>query len=125
MLNNKHYEGYEGEEKVKIWHEENSKEIGFVIWAGFFNTILEGCFHSDFQKNGIIECYYNQDGFFDEIWEMKQPEIVLKELSGFNETSLDTQNEEIIVIAKEIIGELVSLISEAVSKKEKIFIEYE
>lgn len=125
MLNNKYYEGYKGEEKVKIWNEENLKEIGFVIWAGFFNTILEGCFHSDFQKNGIIECYYNQDGFFDEIWEMKQPEIVLKELSGFNETSLDTQNEEIIVIAKEIIGELVSLISEAVSKKEKIFIEYE
>ena len=68
MLNNKYYDGYEGEERIKIWFEDdNSEEIGFIIWNGFFNTILEGCFYSDFQKNGIIECYYNQNGFYDEI----------------------------------------------------------
>ena len=41
--------------------EENGNEDGIVIWIGFFNTILEGCFSSEFQKNGIIECYFNQD----------------------------------------------------------------
>ena len=126
MLNNKYYDGYEGEERIKIWFEDdNSEEIGFIIWNGFFNTILEGCFYSDFQKNGIIECYYNQNGFYDEIQEMIHPEIVLEELRRFNDNSLDTQNKEIIVIVKEVIGQLISLINAAVSKKEKIYIEYE
>ena len=126
MLNNKYYDGYEGEERIKIWFEDdNSEEIGFIIWNGLFNTILEGCFYSDFQKNGIIECYYNQNGFYDEIWEMIHPEIVLEELRRFNDNSLDTQNKEIIVIVKEVIGQLISLINAAVSKKEKIYIEYE
>ena len=67
----RYYEGYEGEGEVKVWSEENGNEDGIVIWIGFFNIILEGCFSSEFQKNGIIECYFNQDGFYDEKWEMK------------------------------------------------------
>lgn len=56
---------------------------------------------------------------------MIHPEIVLEELRRFNDNSLDTQNKEIIVIVKEVIGQLISLINAAVSKKEKIYIEYE
>ena len=53
MLDTRYYEGYEGEGEVKVWSEENGNEDGIVIWIGFFNTILEGCFSSEFQKNGI------------------------------------------------------------------------
>ena len=81
MLDTRYYEGYEGEGEVKVWSEENGNEDGIVIWIGFFNTILEGCFISEFQKNGIIECYFNQDGFYDEKWEMKYPHIVLEAVS--------------------------------------------
>ena len=125
MLDKKYYKGYEGEERVKIWREENGKEIGFVIWSGFFNTILEGCFRSDFQKNGMIECYYNQDGFYDEKWEMNYPNIVLDELKTFDENVLNTKNQGVTKTAKEIIGQLISFIDTAVSKKEKIYVEYE
>ena len=51
MLDARYYEGYEGEGEIKIWSEEN----GMIIWTGYFNTILEGCFRSEFQKGGIIE----------------------------------------------------------------------
>ena len=44
MLDTRYYEGYEGEGEVKVWSEENGNEDGIVIWIGFFNTILEGCF---------------------------------------------------------------------------------
>ena len=50
MLDKKYYECYEGEGRVKIWR----KEIGFVIWDGFFNAILEGCFKPDFQRIGNV-----------------------------------------------------------------------
>ena len=90
MLDTRYYEGYEGEGEVKVWSEENGNEDGIVIWIGFFNTILEGCFSSEFQKNGIIECYFNNDGFYDEKWEMKYPHIVLEELKRFNETYISS-----------------------------------
>lgn len=54
MLDTRYYEGYEGEGEVKVWSEENGNEDGIVIWIGFFNTILEGCFSSEFQKMELL-----------------------------------------------------------------------
>ena len=59
MLNRQYYEGYEGEGEVKIWYEDGQDENGIVIWIGFWETILEGCYIPDYQSNGIIECYFN------------------------------------------------------------------
>lgn len=73
----------------------------------------------------MIECYYNQDGFYDEKWEMNYPNIVLDELKTFDENVLNTKNQGIIKTTKEIIGQLISFIDTAVSKKEKIYVEYE
>ena len=50
MIDIKFYEGYEGEGAVKVWSEENGNENGLVIWIGFFNTILDGCFKSVFKR---------------------------------------------------------------------------
>lgn len=125
MLDTRYYEGYEGEGEVKVWSEENGNEDGIVIWIGFFNTVLEGCFSSEFQKNGIIECYFNQDGFYDEKWEMKYPHIVLEELKRFNEKLLDTRNEEIIKKSKEVVEQLVSFINMAVRNEKNIYVEYD
>lgn len=124
MLDNRYYEGYEGEGKIKIWNNENDVENGMIIWIGFFNTILEGCFSSDFSKNGIIECYFNQDGFYDEKWEMKYPHIVLEELKRFNKKLLNTRDEEIIKKSEEIIEKLVSFINIAIKNQKNIYVEY-
>lgn len=124
MLNNKFYEGYEGEGEVKVWHEENGNEDGMVIWIGYFNTILEGCFYSQFSPNGILQCYFNDDGFYDGKWAMEHPYIVLEELKRFNPSALNTRNENIIKESKEVIEQLVSFINITVSKGKKIYIEY-
>lgn len=124
MLDKKYYEGYEGEGEVKIWSNENGNENGMIVWIGYFNTILEGCFSSEFSPNGIIECYFNQDGFYDDKWEMRYPHIVLEELKKFNEKILDTKDEEIIKISKEIIEQLVFFINVAVKNKRNIYVEY-
>ena len=125
MLDKKFYEGYEGDGEVKVWSEENGNENGIVIWIGFFDTILEGCFNSEFLQNGFIECYFNQDGFYDEKWEMKYPHIVLEELKAFDEKVLDTKNEEIIKKSKEVIEQLVLFINTAVENKKNIYVEYD
>lgn len=124
MLDKRYYEGYEGEGEVKVWSGNNDKEKGILIWIGFFNTILEGCYSLGFQKNGIIECYFNQNGFYDDKWEMKNPHIVLEELKGFNEKLVDTRDEEIINKSKEVIEQLVSFINICIKNKRRIYIEY-
>ena len=124
MLDKRYCEGYEGEGEVKVWVDDNGVESGMVIWRGFFEAILEGCFRTEFQKNGISECYYNQDGFYDDKWEMQSPPIVLQEINHFDEKLLKTENEEIIKKTKEVITLLISLINIAVEKKQKIYVEY-
>ena len=125
MLDKKYYEGYEGEGAVKIWSEENGNEKGIVIWMGFFNTILDGCFNSEYKKNGIIESYYNQNGFYDDKWEIKYPHIVLEELNEFSEKNIDTKDEEIIKQSKEIIEQLITNISTAAKNKDSVYVECE
>lgn len=124
MLDKRYCEGYEGEGEVKVWVDDNGVESGMVIWRGFFEAILEGCFRTEFQKNGISECYYNQDGFYDDKWEMQSPSIVLQEINHFDENLLKIENEEIIKKSKEVITLLISLINIAVEKKQKIYVEY-
>ncbi len=125
MLDKRYYEGYEGEGEVKVWSEENGNQDGIVIWIGFFDTILEGCFSQEFQKNGIIECYFNQDGFYDNRWEMKYPNIVLEELKSFNEKLLYKIDEEIIKESKEVIEQLIFFINIAVKNERIIYVEYD
>ena len=125
MLDKRYYEGYEGEGEVKVWSEGNGNQDGIVIWIGFFDTILEGCFSQEFQKNGIIECYFNQDGFYDDRWEMKYPHIVLEELKRFNEKLLYKIDEEIIKESKEVIEQLIFFINIAVKNERIIYVEYD
>lgn len=125
MLNKSFYIGYEGEGSVKIWSDENGKEIGMIIWIGFFETILQGCFNLRFQKGGLIECYYSHNGFYDYKWEMCHPHIVLEELMNFNEKLLETMNKEMIKKSKDIIKQLISFINVSIHNKRTVFIEYD
>ena len=120
MENNKYYKGFEGEGCIEIWTDQNR----MIIWEGYFNTILEGCYQPDYSPDGILKCYVNQDGFFDDIWEMQHPLIVLEELKRFDENCLNTTDHNLIRESKEIIEELTSFIIQAVNYGEKIYIEY-
>lgn len=116
MLDKRYYEGYEGEGEVKVWSDDNGAENGMVIWRGFFETILEGCFRTEFLKNGMNECYYNQNGFYDNKWEMKFPSIVLQEIKRFDENMVHTKSEEIINKSKEVIVQLTLFINIAMPR---------
>lgn len=123
MLNQKYYEGYEGEAAVKVWREDNLTPIGMIIWCGFFETILEGCFVPDFPIGGISECYYYQNGFYDEKWEMANPSLVAQELSAFHCVHPELRNTGMIQETNEVLQLLKGLIATAVEKQQKVYIE--
>lgn len=124
MINKKYYDEFEGEDAVKIWKYEHGIECGILVWRGFFEAVLEGCFRKDFQRNGIVECYYNQNGFFDDRWELEHPLVVLHELACFDENQLDHLDKAIVHGSKEVIRYLVSFINTAASRNQRIYIEY-
>ena len=124
MINTKYYEEFQGENAVKIWIDEGGEESGLLVWRGFFEAVLEGCFKKDFQKGGLVECYYFQNGFFDDTWCMKSPEVVLHELTGFDETQLKHLDKEIVLKSKEIIQYLLFFVRTATNLKQRINIEY-
>ena len=123
-MNKKFYEGYEGEDAVRIWTGENSAESGIIVWRGIFEVVLDGCYQKDFSKGGFIECYCNQNGFYDNQWEMRLPMIVMHELAAFNEKNCDTRSEDLIREAGEFIRFLVAFINEAMNNDQKIYVEY-
>lgn len=123
MLNKQYYEGYEGEGEVKIWYEDGQDENGIVIWIGFWETILEGCYIPDYQSNGIIECYFNHNGFYDDKWEVESLNVVLEELNLFNEKGVDAVDKKIIDESKKIIKKLCCFIDRAIKNKRTVYIE--
>ena len=123
MWDKQFYMGYEGEDAVSIWTEDGAK-IGLIIWRGFFETILECCFKKDFSKNGIVECYYHQNGFYDEKWEMQDPTVVLSELAEFDDTVFGAQNKEMIQESKTVAKHLASFIKTAMENNQTVYVEY-
>jgi len=110
MLDKRYFVGLEGEEQVKIWSVEGEEDCGMILWRGYFDTILEGCFHTDFSSHGLLKCYYNQNGFYDDRWEVEYPDIVLQELRKFDKDNIKTTSNELIKACNEIIMELIVLI---------------
>ena len=124
MINTKYYEEFQGEDSVKIWIDEGGEESGFLVWRGYFEAVLEGCFKTAFQKGGLVECYYFQNGFFDDTWCMKYPEVVLHELACFDETQLKHLDKKIVLQSKEIVQHLLFFVNEAANLQQRINIEY-
>lgn len=125
MLDKKYYEGYEEDGQVSVWSEDDGEKDGLIIWSGFFETILEGCFTENFHKQGIVACYFDHTGFYDDKWEMRYPRVVLDELQYFDESALTTDDQTLIEESKEIIEQLISFIEAAIKDKKRIYIEYD
>lgn len=123
MIDNIYFKGYEGEGEVDIWYEQNNKKNGLRIQEGFFETILDGCYNSNYNIGGLIDCYCNKDGFYDEKWIIRNLAVVIRELQGFNENKIHTNDTEIILMSKKIINKIILLINESISNELDIFIE--
>lgn len=118
MIDNRFYEGFDGEAEVSFVADANR----LVIWNGYFETILSSLLDCGLEKKGILKEYFNLEGWYDDSpWIIEDVPLTISQLKSFDinkvrQTSLKEDLEEIV---KTIISFLEN------NRLRKIYIEYE
>lgn len=124
MIESKYNDGYEGEGGVLLYYHNGQKE-GMLIWEGYFEFLLSACFNKNFQVGGLIESYYNHNGFYETSpWKIKDLRVVIKELKDFKKEEIGTNSPDIIHTVTNLRNELISFLEVPLIEKKDVYIEY-
>ncbi|MGX7418089.1 hypothetical protein ACWOFR_04710 [Carnobacterium gallinarum] len=98
MINNKLFDGYEGEAELTFTANENK----LIIWNGYFETILDNLLDCEVEKRGIITEYFAHEGWYDDSpWLIEDVNLTIGQLKYFdsskiNQNSLKKDLDELI-----------------------------
>ncbi|WP_312071751.1 hypothetical protein [Anaerotignum propionicum] len=93
MIDESFYDGYEGVNEVVVYYNQDSDKIGFKIWNGYFVNLLSGCYNIEIHTDGLLICYQNQDGFYEEQgWRIKNIDVVISELENYSDNHIESQS---------------------------------
>lgn len=123
MINNKYYDGFEGEPQILIYLK--GKE-GFRIWIGYFEYMLGASILEDVKNGGILESYINQDGWYDESeWEIENLKQAIFEIEQFNIDKVESKEENVVEIVSELQKDLLKFLKNALINNSLMWIDYE
>jgi len=98
MIDNKFYEGFEGEAELSFIADGNK----LIIWNGYFDTILDHLLDCNLEKKGILKEYFHHEGWYDDSpWLIKDKSLIIEQLKCFNinkinQTSMKDSLEEVV-----------------------------
>lgn len=118
MIDNTFYAGYEGETEVAIV----SGDSKLIIWNGYFETILDNLLDNDVEKEGVLEAYFNHDGWYDDSpYLIEDVQLTINQLDCFEEDKIAS------VEMKGNLGKLIKIIIAFLQKhiSTDIYIEYD
>lgn len=125
MVNNKYYNGFEGEPEVLIYFNGKDKE-GFRIWIGYFEYLLGASISEEVKTGGILESYINQDGWYDESeWRIEDLQQAIFELEQFNIEKIESKEDSVIEILSNLQKDLLKLLKNALINSSLLFMDYE
>ena len=125
MIETKYIQGFEEEGEVFGYSANKADNRGLRIWEGYFENLLSGCYSEHFQPGGLMECYCNQNGFYEESpWKIKNLKVAINDLEGFKADNVETTIPEMKKTVLALKDELVSFIKEALENKREVLIEY-
>ena len=118
MIDNKYYDGFEGEPRIVFFNDYHK----FIMWNGYFEIILASLLDTNLEKEGLLEEYYNHEGWYDDS-PMMIPDIplTLRQLKQFNLTKVE-QSDNIKNVLPELVQEIIKFIE---SSSERVWIEYD
>lgn len=123
MISNKYAEKYEEEGCVEIY-TDGGHQKGFAIWEGFFEFLMLACYEENFQSGGLVDAFCNHSGD-ESIWEIKNPNAALAELSHFDKNNVGTNYAEIVINTTNLKDDLIGLFREAIGKEDKLFVRWD
>lgn len=126
MIDESFYDGYEGENEVVVYYNQDSEKIGFKIWNGYFDNLLSGCYNAEIHSDGLLICYQNQDGFYDEQgWSIKNIDVVISELENYSDDQVESESPVMLSMLSIIKDKLITLLQDAKKSEEIVYIDYD
>lgn len=126
MINDKYYNGYEGETEVLFYYNQNDQKNGLRIWNGYFENLLIGCYDKIIRDDGILICYQSQIGFYDESeWKIRSIETVISELKRYKENNNQSKNLDILLETRALRNDLIELLQQAKLHNKDAYIVYD
>lgn len=126
MIDESFYDGYEGENEVVVYYNQDSEKIGFKIWNGYFDNLLSGCYNAEIHTDGLLICYQKQDGFYDEQgWRIKNIDVVISELEKYSDDQVESQSSEMLSMLSIIKDKLIAFLEDAKKSKKIVYIDYD
>ncbi|WP_242699825.1 hypothetical protein [Enterococcus sp. DIV1271a] len=98
MIDNRFYEGFEGEAELSFVATDNK----LIIWNGYFETILDHLLDCNVEKKGMVKEYFHHEGWYDDSpWLIKDKSLTIDQLRCFdiskiNQTSIKEILEEVV-----------------------------
>ncbi|PAE08308.1 hypothetical protein CHI12_06695 [Terribacillus saccharophilus] len=118
MINTKYYDGFEGEPEVVLFNDHQR----FIMWNGYFESLLDSLLDTNLEKEGILEEYYNHEGWYDDSpWMIPDVPLTIWQLKHFDLNKVN-QSENIKVVLPELAHEIILFLE---NSKEKVWIEYD
>lgn len=118
MIDNKYYDGFEGEPRIVFFNDYNK----FIMRNGYFEIILASLLDTNLEKEGLLEEYYNHEGWYDDSpWMIPDISLTIRQLKQFNLNKVE-QSENIKDVLPELVQEIIKFIE---SSSERIWIEYD
>ena len=120
MVDKRYYEGYEPEDGfVVYWDEENQMEI----WEGYLNLLFSACYHGLSSTQGLLECYRNWNGFYEEEgWKIPDLDVAIKELECFDEKMGEPVSPDFAEDIRRVQKDLLAFLEKAKQMKKNVFI---
>jgi len=124
-INEKFYYGFEGEPEVQFVCRTKDNVDKMVIWQGYFEGLLSGCFSNSIKEGGLLHSYVNADGFYDESpWEIPDIDIAINELGFFRTEEVNSDSSSMISTVEKLKVELLSFLMDSENKGLGVYIDY-
>lgn len=98
MIDNRFYEGFEGESELSFVSANNK----LIIWNGYFETILDHLLDCNVEKKGMVKEYFHHEGWYDDSpWLINDKSLTIDQLRCFdiskiNQNSIKNILEEVV-----------------------------
>lgn len=127
MINENYYKGFEGEKDLDIYYyQEDGEKTGLKIWDGYFELLLSACWLGQVSKGGLLECYADREGFYEEKpWRISNIDVVIKELLQYSpefEKDISLSMKETLSVLQK---DLLMLLDFAVLHNKDIYIDFD